>query len=143
MIHRGNCGILRTESMPLKDYLLLMSIATGLAWGTWVYVLVQVDPQEAGLIWFALFYVTLFASAVGTLAIFGSLYRIVLRKRRHLVAREVRIAFRHAVMVSAAAMVALVLSTQNLLSWVTLAFLFGTVGLLEYLFLLVQESRRE
>lgn len=129
--------------MTLKDYLILMSIATGIAWGSWVYVLFQVDPHEAGLMGFVLFYVTLFASLVGTLAILGSIYRVVLRKRQHLVTREVRISFRHGMMVSAAAIVALILSTQNLLSWITLVLLFGAVGLLEYLFLLVQENHRE
>ena len=129
--------------MSLKDYLLLMGVATSLAWGSWIYVLFQVDPHETGLMGFVLFYVTLFASLVGTMAILGSVYRVVLRKRQQLITREVRISFRHAMMVSAGAVVTLILSTQDLLSWITLLLLFMAIGLLEYLFLLVQESHRE
>ncbi len=68
--------------MSLKDFLLLMGVATALAWGSWIYVLFQVDPHETGLMGFVLFYVTLFASLVGTMAILGSVYRVVLRKRQ-------------------------------------------------------------
>ncbi len=129
--------------MPLKDYLILMSVASGVAWGSWLYVLLQVDPLEAGIVGIILFYVTLFASLVGTLAILGSVYRVILRKRQQLVTREVRIAFRHSVMVSIGSIFALILSTKNLLSWITCLFLFAVIGLLEYFFLLVQESHRE
>lgn len=129
--------------MELKDFLLIMTIGTALSWGSWVYVLFQVDPQEAGLTGLVLFYVTLFAACVGTLAILGSVYRVVLRKRHHLVTREVRISFRHALMVSLAAIMALILSTQNHWSWMAFIILAGVVGLVEYLFLLVQESHRE
>ncbi len=113
-----------------------------LAWITWALVLFRMDPGEAGLIGFLLFYVTLFASLVGTLAVGGVLYRVLKLKRHHLIIREVRIAFRHGIILSLAGVVSLALSAQNLLTWWNLFGVFFIIGLIEYLFVLMEESRR-
>jgi hypothetical protein len=128
--------------MNFKEYLLFMTIGTVLAWGAWVFVLLRVDPGENGLIGLLLFYVTLFVALIGILAIAGVLYRVKLLKRHQLVSREVKIAFRHAIIFAGVAVICLALSAQGLLFWWNVLALFALVGLVEYGFLLVQESRR-
>ncbi len=115
---------------------------TLLAWMGWVLVLFRIDPQESGLPGLALFYLTLFVSLVGTLATFGVLYRVHLLKRRELLSREVKISFRHGVMLSLVAVISLALSAQALLFWWNFLALIIFVAAIEYGFLLVNESRR-
>jgi Ca2+/Na+ antiporter len=119
-----------------------MSIATLIAWGGWVFVVFTINPEEAGALSLILFYVTLFMAMLGTLAVIGIVYRIRLLKRDQLMIREVRITFRHAIMLSLALICSLFLSAQGLLTWWNFLALFVGVGVVEYLFLLMQESRR-
>ncbi len=128
--------------MSFKWYMWCMSIATALAWAGWALVLFTTDPTEAGFTGLLLFYLTLFVAMVGTLSVFGVLYRVRFLKRDHLLTREVRIAFRHAIMLSTVGIASLALSAQGLLTWWNFLALFVGVGIVEYVFLLMQESRR-
>lgn len=116
--------------------------ATVLAWGGWALVIYRVDPVEAGLAAFVLFYATLLVALAGTLTILGLVYRVGLMKRRDVLSREVRIAVRHAILLSTVAVVTLALSAQGTLRWWSLLGLFVAAGIIEYLSLLIQESRR-
>ena len=128
--------------MSFKWYMWCMSLATLLAWAGWVMVLFTIDPMESGITSLILFYLTLFVAMIGTLSVFGVLYRVRFLKRDQLLIREVRIAFRHAVMLSSVGIVSLALSAQGLLTWWNFLALFVGVGIIEYIFLLMQESRR-
>ncbi|MFA6429085.1 MAG: hypothetical protein WCV84_01135 [Patescibacteria group bacterium] len=128
--------------MTFRAYLWLMGIMTVVAWFGWGFVVSRIDPDEAGIIGLLIFYITLFAALIGTFAVGGAMYRVILRGRSEVVFREVRITFRHAVMVSFVGLVSLALSAKDWLSgWVLLGLVVG-VGMVEYLFLLVQESHR-
>jgi hypothetical protein len=128
--------------MPLRGFLALMGLATVLAWAGWVLVLLNIDPFESGIPGVALFFVTLFAALIGTLSVFGTLFRLRVKKGQTVVVREVKIAVRHAVLLSLVAVVSLLLAGQGLLKWWNLAAMIVAVGAAEYVFLLVQESRR-
>ncbi|MEO5927292.1 MAG: hypothetical protein ABIO72_01185 [Patescibacteria group bacterium] len=128
--------------MTFRMYLVLMTIATILSWGAWVLVLNTTNPQEAGTGGFVIFFVTLLLSLVGTLTLFGTAYRVLFLRRSGVMAREVRVAFRHAVFLSIAAILALFLSAQGWLSWWALLLLLVTMSAVEYVFLLREESRR-
>src|SRR5689334_2085133 len=128
--------------MTFRMYLVFMTIATILSWGAWVLVLNTTNPQEAGMAGFLVFYVTLLLSLVGTLTLFGTAYRVLFLRREGVMAREVRIAFRHAVLLSIAAVTALVLSAQGWLTWWALLLLLIAMSILEYVFLLREEGRR-
>ena len=128
--------------MTFRMYLVLMTIATVLLWGAWVLVLNTTNPTEAGMGGFVMFYVTLLLSLVGTLTLFGTAYRVLFLRRSGVMAREVRVAFRHAVFLSVTAIVALGLSAKGWLTWWMLIILFAVMSAIEYLFLLNEESRR-
>lgn len=128
--------------MTFRMYIILMSLATFFAWAAWAVILWNTNPFEAGLIGFVMFYLTLFISLVGTLTLLGVSYRVLVRQRRDVVSREVRISFRHAVVLSLLGVTALAVSAQGKLRWwmVVLLILAGTA--LEYLFLIQEEARR-
>lgn len=128
--------------MPFARFLWLMGATTLVAVGGWLYVLLRVDPIETGWMGLLLFYITLYSACIGIFAIIGMLYRVRLLGRNDVLSREVKIAMRHALMFATVSVISLALSAKNLLTWWNLAALFSVVGLIEYLSLLVQESRR-
>lgn len=131
-----------SSGMTFSAYLWTIGATSLLAWFGWLLVLFRVDPGETGALGLGLFYVTLFAGLVGTIAVAGVLYRVLVLKRHELVMREVRISFRHALMLSFVAVGSLALSAQNFLTSWNLFGLFLLIGFIEYLFVSMEESRR-
>ncbi|MEK7473419.1 MAG: hypothetical protein AAB668_01675 [Patescibacteria group bacterium] len=128
--------------MGYKPFIGLMIAATVASLLGWMYILFNVDPNEGGLLGFALFYLTLFASCVGLLTLAGVTVRVHLRGRQTTAFREVRVAFRHGLLLSFVAILSLALSANGMLNfWWFLGFVI-VIGGLEYAALLVQESRR-
>lgn len=127
--------------MSFRTYLYLMGFATFCAWAAFVVTVVRIDPSEAGFVGLSLFYISLFVALVGTFAVFGVLHRLR-RAAHHLVIREVRIAVRHAFMVSFVGVTSLALSSMNVLTWWNAILLVLAIGLCEYFFMLIDESRR-
>ncbi len=128
--------------MTFRTFILFMGAGTILAWLGWLFVIFRIDPQEAGIPGLVLFYVTLFVSLIGTFAMLGVYYRVGWLKRRQVMSREVRIAFRHGLMLSFVAVLSLALSAAALLTWWNMLLMIAFIGVVEYGFLLVQESRR-
>lgn len=124
--------------MSFGGFFALMALATSAAWGSWIFVLLQIDPLEAGFTGFALFYLTLWISLMGTITLFGALYRIWIRKREFLL-REVRTSFRHGVLLSALAVGFLLLSSRNWLQWWSVLPIVLVLGIIEYVFLLIYD----
>lgn len=128
--------------MGYRPFLWLMVAATSASLAGWTYILFSLDPNQAGVFGFILFYLTLFASCVGMLTLLGVIIRVHLRGRKATAFREVRIAFRHGVLLSSVAILSLALSANGMLTvWWFLGFVV-VVGGIEYASLLVQESRR-
>lgn len=119
-----------------------MSAATVIAWLAWVAVLMNVNPDDAGWLGHAAFYVTLFVALAGAASLIGTLSRVHILKRSQLVLREVKIAVRHGIILALMAVISLILSLIGWFTWWTLALLLGILGAIEYTALLVQESRR-
>ena len=119
-----------------------MGASTLLAWGAWAAVILQVNPDETGLLGVILFYLTLAVSLLGSFSILGVVYRVHALKRKHVISREVRIAFRHAVLLTIVAIFGLILSTKNWLTWWSFLLLIASVGTVEYIALLIQETHR-
>ncbi len=130
------------SGMTFSTYLFTMGGTTLLAWLGWLVVLFRLDPIETGIIGLLLFYITLFAALVGTIAVAGVLYRVLVLKRQQIVMREVRISFRHGVMLAFVAVATLALSAQNLLVWWNMVGLFTVLCVVEYVFVAMEESRR-
>ena len=123
-------------------YLLSMVAGTLLAWGGWGFIIWKVNPNEGGFIGFLLFYLTLLVALTGTFSLFGIFFRVYLKKRHHVVIREVHIAFRHAVFMACMAVISLVLSAQGWLTWWVFLLLLAVIAILEYVALIIQEGRR-
>ncbi len=128
--------------MSFRGYLVLMGLSTVIAWLGWVIVLFNIDPFASGAVGFVLFYITLWAGLIGTLTIAGLLYRVYALRRGDLVIREVRVSFRHALLLSLVSIIALILSAQGWFSWWVLVVLIVVAGVIEYISLVVQQSRR-
>lgn len=94
------------------------------------------------MVGFAMFYLTLFMGMIGVLTLLGMAYRVLLLKRRDVILREVRVAFRHAVLLSLVAIISLALSGQEMLKWWVVMVMVVVMSGVEYLFLIGEESRR-
>lgn len=101
--------------MTLKTYLNLMLICTLICWGAWVLSLFVINPEEAGLLGFILFYFSLFLAILGTAAIIGFLIRARLGKTPIFV--QVSIAFRQGIWIAIVIVFLLLLKGFNLLRW--------------------------
>jgi len=128
--------------MSFRVYIILMIVGTLVAWLGWSVVVWSVDPQQAGGLGFGMFFLTLLMSLIGTITLFGLLVRLVIMKRRELIIREVKTSFRHAVLLSAVSTVSLIFSAQGWLSWWVLIVFIAVAGVLEYVSLIIQHSRR-
>jgi hypothetical protein len=128
--------------MPFSMYLGFMGVGSVLAWGSWSVVIFQVNPDEAGFIGLLLFYLTLLIALVGTFTLFGIFYRAYLKKRHHVLSREVRIAFRHAVFLSGMGVACLALSVHGWFRWWVFLLMLGAIAAIEYVVLVIQEGKR-
>lgn len=117
--------------MTLKNYLLLMSVASLLCWSVFVFVIRVVNPYATNWLGFFLFYSSFILSVAGTFSILGFLVRFKIMKKS-LAFRQVAEAFRQSFLISLLAAVAVFLSAKRLLSWTNIALLVSGVSLLEY-----------
>lgn len=127
--------------MGLRTYVLLMAIGTFLAWIAWTVIVLNVDPTETGFLGFFLFYLTLAVSLVGSLALIGTFFRIVVLKRHDVPSREIKIAFRHAILFAGVAIFSLLLSANSLLRTWHVVALMCVASIVEYAFLQAQQGR--
>lgn len=128
------------NSMTLRAYLLLMTIATLAFWLAFGIVVISVDPATASALGLSLFYLTLLFAITGTGAILGFAVRFLALKQE-LVARSVLVAFRQALLVSILVTVVLFLFSRQLFSWLNLGLLVLALSALEF-FLLSYESEQ-
>jgi hypothetical protein len=105
--------------MGIGGYLATLLISTIAAWAGWAAVLYRVNPEEAGLPGLAMFYITLAVALFGTLTLLGTLIRLKARGgQAPVVAREVKIAFRHAAILTSASIALLLLAAADRLGWI-------------------------
>ena len=102
--------------MSLRQYLILMSIATLLCWVAWFFVLNYITPDGG---WLALFffYCSLFLAIVGTFSVSGFLARRFLVKNDEVVFRHVRRTFRQSLLLAIIIIFALMLLSARLRAW--------------------------
>jgi len=120
--------------MSLRMYVLAMIGATMLAWIAWGVVVTGINPFEAGMVGVGLFYITLFVALIGTVALVLSFIRVKLFKKHHVPSREIRTAFRHAVLFALVMVVSLGLSAHGFLQTWHLVVMVAVVVLVEQFF---------
>lgn len=102
--------------MTLKQYILLMSIATFLCFAAWGVVVFNIDPVKDSSVGIVFFYITLFFALVGAISIINfGLYRLI-TKSDYPLFRLVQKSFRNGVLGSALLISMLVLQAMNILN---------------------------
>lgn len=120
--------------MTLRSYLAGMMASTIFCWLAWGLVLYYVNPQEANLIGFLSFYLSLFFASVGTLTLIGFYLRVWFSKNEVLFS-HVNPAFRQAILLSIILIVSLILQSFRILTWWDGGLLIASVALLEFYFM--------
>jgi len=124
--------------MTLKQYLILMTVGTGLSWAAVALIVTAIDPTRTQTIVFVVLYASLFLGLTGLLSIAGFLLRVWLLRQEFLLSRHVLVSFRQAVLLSALLVTALALKSQGLLSWLNTILIVTVLTLLEFFFISTQ-----
>ncbi len=117
--------------MTLRQYLILIGLGSLIGWGAWVLVIWKINPFEAGIAGFILFYMTLAVALVGTLALIGFAIRIWIFHEESIVLRQVTTAFRQACFLTLILAGSLLLQSGNLLRWWNVLIFVSTLAILE------------
>jgi len=117
-----------------------MSALTAVCWGIFLFVAGLVDPTTTNWLGFLLFYLALFVSLSGTIALIGFIVRFVALKKE-LVFNLVKVAFRQSFLFSLFIVLLLILKSQYLLNWLNLFLLVIIFAILE-LFLISYKKNR-
>ncbi|NCB21004.1 MAG: hypothetical protein EOM88_03750 [Clostridia bacterium] len=108
--------------MTLKNYLIVMSTLTLLCWGAFVAMLNIIDPNTTNWLGFILFYLSLFLSLSGTIAIIGFVVRFIALKHS-LVFHSVSNAFRQSFLFALFITISLFLLGVDLFTWLNIGLL--------------------
>ena len=124
--------------MPLKRYLIGISISTLFCWLAWVTVLYYINPESSGFIGLFLFYISLLIALVGSFALLGFFFRVWFLAE-DIVYKHVGVSLRQAILFSVLVVGGLFLQALRLLTWWNgLLFILGLVVL--ELFFLTRQS---
>ena len=128
--------------MTLLRYIALMLFATALSWATWFMVISVINPVEADIIGFLLFYASLCISLTGTFALIGFVLRSFLVKDE-LTFQKVLISFRQGIFLSLLIIGMLLLQRVRLLTWYNAAFLILGLTIAEFFVISRKKKYRE
>lgn len=126
--------------MTLKNYLFVMSVLTAICWGLFLFVAWLIDPYTTNWLGLALFYLTLFLSLSGTIALIGFSFRFFALKKE-LAFNLVKVSFRQSFVFSLFIIFLLILKAQELFNWLNLILLVMVFVILE-LFLVSYKKNR-
>jgi len=120
--------------MTVRTFLIGSVLAAVFSIGAWVLILTQLAPSQAGLLGFALFFLSMFMAVASVSGLSGYfIRRIVLR--RQLPAYTVRISLRQGLTVAGFASLLLFLQLISLYRWWVAIALIAILGSLELVFL--------
>ena len=127
--------------MSLRNFVLVMLLGSLLSWVAWTLIVIGVNPQEAGFMALAVFYVTLAVALTGTAALILSFIRIKLLRHHNVPSREVQTAFRHAIFFAAVAVASLALSQNGMFHTWHVVALIAAASIAEFLFAQAMQDR--
>ncbi len=128
--------------MTLRQYLVVLALGTAMSISSWCIILIAIDPATAGMLAYAVFYLTLGAGVAGLCTMSATLFRSWKYPDRsidHAVARSLR----QGIVLAALFITCLVLLSQSLFSFGTMVTLIALAALVETLFLSISAKRRE
>ncbi|MDD5251238.1 MAG: hypothetical protein PHT12_01220 [Patescibacteria group bacterium] len=117
--------------MTLRQYLVVMAGGTTLCGATTALIILAVDPERTHAAVFVAFYASLFLTLAGIAALAGLGLRLWLRRSTCVLACQVEAAFRQALLLSAAIIIALLLVRQGLLGWLNGLLLLSATLLID------------
>jgi Ca2+/Na+ antiporter len=103
--------------MNFKAYLLTILFGTILCFVGWGMVVVNIDPEEAGILGFFLFYTTLFLGIVGLTSTIGLGIRKLIFADDDIVFRHSKRTFRQSLIFAILAITTLILLQLGILRW--------------------------
>lgn len=103
--------------MTLKTYLITIAVGTVLCFVAWGTVIVNIDPDEAGVVGFFLFYTTLFLGIIGLSSTLGLAIRKLVFVQEEVVFRHIKRTFRQSIIFALLAIVTLILLQIGFLRW--------------------------
>lgn len=125
--------------MSLKQYLFLIISATAISIIAFLIVINSINPTATNLLGFTLFYLSLFFSVTGILALILFLFRNAFNSTLFL-KDKVLISFRQAFLIGVLICVGLFLQSQKLIAWWNLIILILILFIIEYGFLAKENS---
>jgi len=127
--------------MSLKKYLILMSFTTLICWVAWLVVIFYMSPEDAGVITFLLFYVSLFFALLGTFSLLGFFLRVWFSKEK-IIFRHLGISTRQSLWFSVLVIITLMFQASSYLKWWSMGFLVLLLIILEFFFVSRKVVRR-
>lgn len=118
--------------MTLKKYLFVMGVLTAICWAIFLFIASLIDPTITNWLGFFLFYLSLFLSLSGTIAILGFVFRFLALKKE-LAFNLVKKSFRQSFVISLFIIILLILKANSLFNWLNL-FLLITIFVIGEIF---------
>jgi len=128
--------------MNFRQYIVLMSISSCLAWLTWGFIIFDINPDEAGLGVFFLFYVSLLLAIACTLSIGGLAFRVWLLRQNEIVSRQAAKSFRQAILLATLLTGILYFQSKHILNWWVISLFIAVLTMLEF-FLISYKSKSQ
>lgn len=119
--------------MPLRQYLVLLTLSAGFSWGMWFWVLYYFQP-DGGFLHRALFFVTLFFSVFLTTFLLNFALRLInFYKKNKILGKELNMSFQQSLAFSLLLLVLLILQSWRVLTWWNTLLLFVAVFIWQFL----------
>lgn len=118
--------------MNFKQYIVLMAVSSILAWLTWGFIIFGINPDEAGLGVYLLFYASLLAALSCSLSILGLTIRVWILKQKDIISQQATKSFRHAIFLSALFTGILYFQSRNILNWWIIILFIAALSMLEF-----------
>ena len=120
--------------MSFRMFLISLIVGTILAWISWFIIIINVDPQQAGVIGFTMFYTSLTLSLIGTLFVISHWFRLHFLKKKVLLTR-IHTSLRQAMFFTVLIVCWMILKSQNISNFWNTLLLILILTVLEFFFL--------
>jgi len=94
-----------------------MATGTIMCWVAWFFILLNIAPEQAGLVGFVFFYVSLFLGVVGLFSVIGLTLKKQKSDKDDIIFRQVKRTFKQGILFGSFVVLALLLLQFNLLFW--------------------------
>ncbi|MBI5222173.1 MAG: hypothetical protein HY980_01610 [Candidatus Magasanikbacteria bacterium] len=115
--------------MTLRQYIIIMLIATVLCWAAWWIVVLNIDPFQDTGAGFGFFFLSFFLALLGTVSVVAFLARRLWNRSDIIMYRQVQRSFRDSLLISSALTILLYLQGKQYLNWWNSLIFFAIIFL--------------